>query len=195
MTLGDCILIPYDHTAISNCRPFICANDDLNEFFSKDSINYSDQLLGKTYCFVSKEDSQLVVAAFTVANDSIKTTHLPNARKKVVQERIPHSKTTRSYPAVLVGRLGVSKEISGGGIGSEIMDFIKAWFIDPKNKTGCRYIAVDAYNEAIPINFYSKNGFKFLFSSEEQEVEYLKLKPTDKLKTRLMIFDLIILKS
>jgi len=101
----------------------------------------------------------------------------------------------RSYPAVLIGRFGVSKEIARGGIGSEAIDFIKAWFINPKNKTGCRYIVVDAYNEDIPINFYKRNGFKFLFSTEEQEREYLKLPNGEKLKTRLMIFDLIVLKS
>jgi GNAT superfamily N-acetyltransferase len=195
LTLGDCTLIPYDSIAISTCRPFICTNNDLNEFFSKDSIHYSDQLLGKTYCFTLKTDPQFVVVAFTVANDSIKTTHLPNSRKKMVQELIPRVKEMRSYPAVLIGRFGVTKEISGGGIGSEAIDFIKAWFINPKNKTGCRYVVVDAYNEDIPINFYKKNGFKFLFSTEEQEREYLKLPGSEKLKTRLMIFDLIILKS
>lgn len=92
MTLGDCTLIPYDSIALSNCRRFVCTNSDLNEFFSKDSIYYSDQLLGKTYCFTLKTDPQFVVVAFTVANDSIKTTHLPNSRKKMVQELIPRAK-------------------------------------------------------------------------------------------------------
>ena len=43
-----------------------------------------------------------------------------------------------------------------------------------------------------PINYYLKNDFDFLFSSEEQEIEYL-TPPNDELKTRLMIFDLIVL--
>ena len=72
------------------------------------------------------------------------------------------------------------------------MDFIKSWFIDPYNKTGCRFIVVDSFNEKEPINYYLKNDFDFLFSSEEQEIEYL-TPPNDELKTRLMIFDLIVL--
>jgi len=110
------------------------------------------------------------VVAFTVANDSIKTTHLPGSRKKIVQKLIPHDKTMRSYPAVLIGRFGVSKEASRSGIGSEAIDFIKAWFINPQNKTGCRYIAVDAYNEDIPISFYTKMVLDSCFHPKNKNV-------------------------
>jgi len=75
------------------------------------------------------------------------------------------------------------------------MDFIKSWFIDPNNKTGCRFIVVDAYNETIPIKYYRNNDFEFLFSTEEQEKEYMGLLEVDTLKTRLMYFDLIELSS
>lgn len=33
------------------------------------------------------------------------------------------------------------------------MDFIKSWFVEPYNKTGCRYLVVDAYNEDVPVAF------------------------------------------
>ncbi len=71
------------------------------------------------------------------------------------------------------------------------MDFIKSWFIDSNNKTGCRFVVVDAYNEKSPISYYLKNGFEFLFSSEEQEKQYTGLATDDNLPTRLMFFDLI----
>jgi len=194
VNLEECTLFPYDSEMHESCYPFDCAHKDLNEFFEKDAINYSAELLGKTYCFTLDKDPQLIVAAFTVSNDSIKTTHLTSGPKTRVTKNIPRVKTMRSYPAVLIGRLGVNKQISRKGIGCEVMDFIKAWFIDGKNKTGCRYVVVDAYNEKMPIDFYTKNGFELLFSTEQQEREYLKL-PTDyPLKTRLMYFDLIILR-
>ena len=195
MTLDDCTLIPYDGKALSDCDYFDCGHKDLNEFFAKDSLAYSEQLLGKTYCFTSNENPKVIIAAFSVANDSVKTTHLPQSRKQKVQKLIPYPKVMRSYPAVLIGRLGVNKDVARGGIGTELMDFIKAWFIDSKNKTGCRYVVADAYNEERPIKFYERNQFTFLFSSEEQEKEYLRL-PLDKpLKTRLMFFDLIVLRT
>ena len=71
------------------------------------------------------------------------------------------------------------------------MTFIKSWFIDAGNKTGCRFLIVDAYNENIPLNYYLKNGFKYLFSTEAQEVEYTGFETGTHLKTRLMYFDLI----
>ena len=71
------------------------------------------------------------------------------------------------------------------------MDFIKSWFIDSSNKTGCRFVVVDSYNEEKPLKYYSNNGFQFLFSTEEQEQEYTGLKKDQRLKTRLMYFDLI----
>ena len=74
------------------------------------------------------------------------------------------------------------------------MDFIKAWFVDPFNKTGCRYLIVDAYNTEVPLAFYLKNGFDFVFSTEEQEKEYRCIISDRKLKTRLMFFDLIVIR-
>lgn len=60
------------------------------------------------------------------------------------------------YPGVLIGRLGINKEYKHQGIGSDLMTFIKSWFIDAGNKTGCRFLIVDAYNENIPLNYYLK---------------------------------------
>ena len=195
-----CTLRLYDESVIKECHPFDCGHKDLNEFFAHDAILYSEELLGKSYCFTLDNDPSVIVCAFTVSNDSIKTTNLPNARKKKVIKEIPHEKRMRSYPAVLIGRLGVNinfRDIEGEEkrTGEQLMDFIKAWFIDSSNKTGCRFVVVDAYNEPGPLRYYEKNGFVFLFSSEDQEKEFTVLPETAELKTRLMYFDLILLQS
>ena len=52
---------------------------------------------------------------------------------------------------------------------------------------------VDAYNEDALLNFYTQNGFEFLFSSESQEAENLGYSHDTHLKTRLMYFDLRVL--
>lgn len=98
-----------------------------------------------------------------------------------------------TYPAVLIGRLGVNLNFKRKGIGRELMDFIKGWFRNSTNKTGCRFVVVDAYNEAEPLGYYVNNGFDFLFTSEDQEREYLRLPKGRPLSTRLMFFDLILL--
>lgn len=178
---------------LKNCEDFDCGNSDLNDFFKNDSQKYSRQLLGKSYCFTLDENPELIVSAFTISNDSIKANFLPNNRKRKVSEKIPREKQFRSYPAVLIGRLGVNKAFKGSGIGRELMDFIKSWFINSNNKTGCRFVVVDAYNEKGPISYYQKNDFSYLFSTEEQEKEYTGFPIEKELKTRLMYFDLIIL--
>ena len=87
--------------------------------------------------------------------------------------------------------LGVNLKYKSMGVGSQILDFIKAWFVSDKNKTGCRFIIVDAYNNEKSYNFYIKNGFSFLFKDENAEKIYNNINEKELLKTRLMYFDLI----
>jgi GNAT superfamily N-acetyltransferase len=95
----------------------------------------------------------------------------------------------RNYPAVKVGRLGVNQKFDGSGVGSQPMSFIKAWF-STDNKTGCRFLLVDAYNEAKVLNYYQRNGFNFLLDQED-EIQKDKEGNPRPLRTRLMFFDLI----
>ena len=116
---------------------------------------------------------------------------MPNARKKKVEAGIPHIKSLKDYPAVLVARLGVSTEFRSLHIGSDVLEFIKIWFIEPFNKTGCRFIIVDAYNTPSTMGFYEQNGFKTVFSNEQQEKDYRHITSEASLSTRLMYYDLM----
>ena len=62
------------------------------------------------------------------------------------------------------------------------MNFIKLFFLDD-NKTGCRYITVDAHIDAV--TFYLKNGFEFL-----QDIQITESSDS----TVLMFYDLMALK-
>lgn len=147
--------------------------------------------MGKSYCFVMDDDPATIVCAFTVSNDSIRVYDLPRGRRDYLKHRT--HKHMRRYPGVLVGRLAVSRDFARKGIGSEALLFIKQWFLAPSNKTGCRFIVVDAVNEPNVLRFYQKNGFLFLFSSAEQEFIYTGGKQGDvvRLSTRLMYYDLM----
>ena len=192
---SSCSFEVLDEELINSTKLFECSNLDLNNFFQNDCIAFANELMGKTYCFTLDYDSKNIVCSFTISNDSIKTSILPNARKKKVLKNIPSQKRFKSYPAVLIGRLGVSKEFTSLGIGTELLNFIKSWFIERDNKTGCRFIIVDSYNTNEALNFYKKNGFNFLFSSEEQEKMATDVSNDSQIKTRLMYFDLITLYS
>jgi GNAT superfamily N-acetyltransferase len=116
---------------------------------------------------------------------------LPNNRRKKLTENIPHEKSLSSYPATLIGRLGVSKDFGGNGIGTELMDFLKLWLLERENRTACRFLTVDAYNNEKALKYYENNGFKYLFSTEQQEKKYIGMCEDKELKTRLMCFDLL----
>ena len=75
-------------------------------------------------------------------------------------------------------------------VGSQLIDFIKDWFSDENNKTGCRFLVVDAYNKCEVLHYYESNGFKFLHNSEQEEAEYYKIQQDVHLYTRLMYYDL-----
>ena len=185
-----CVFQALDLETIKSCDTFSCGNDDLDEFFNKDAHYYSAQLLGKSYCFRLKENLNIIICAFTVSNSGIRVDDMPSNERDNIRKIIPEEKHLRNYPAVLIGRLGVNIEYQRNKIGGELMNFIKAWFIDPHNKTGCRFITVDAYNNPDTIHYYQNNGFEFTFPNIKTEKEYYSIK-SRKLKTRTMFFDLI----
>lgn len=168
---------------------FSCGDDDLDEFFLSDAFFYDKQLLGKTYYFQTK-DTKRIIGAFTVANDSIKASLISNTIRNRLQRKIPNAKRTRNYPAVLIGRLGVSTTVRGFNVGSQMIDYIKYWFTRLLNKSGCRFIVVEAYNHPRILNFYEKNEFKYLYNTEEEEKQTLGI-DVSHLNTRIMYFDLI----
>ena len=71
-----CTLSVLSQDLLELCNPFDCGHDDLNEFFTNDSQNYSIQLLGKSYCFLLDENPKEIVCAFTISNDSISSVPL-----------------------------------------------------------------------------------------------------------------------
>ena len=198
--LEQCDFMELTEEVLQQCKGFTCKDEDITEFFTQDYADYAYQLLGKSYCFV-KPDTSEIVCAFTVANSSVKVDSLPSNLRNKLNRKIPNAKRRPQYPAVLVGQLAVSDLFSGHHVGDELLDFIKSWFIDPLNKTGCRYVIVDAVNHSIVFEYYQRNGFKFLFSSDEEEWTFLHNKgiepktPIEPMKKRLMYFDLIYLRT
>ena len=176
-----------------NVSRFSCGDNDLDDFFHHEAVLYTRQLLGKTYAFVTNEPPYRVVAMLTLANDSIKSTLIPNSSRNKLQRKIPYSKHTRSYPAVLIGRLGVSEHFQGKDfkVGSQVIDYLKYLFTREENLTGCRFLVVDAYNEQRVLGFYEKNGFSFLYRTEELEREAFHINGEEPLHSRMMYLDLL----
>lgn len=192
----DCELIRTDEDLLCHCERFSCGASDLDEFLYNDSMAYENDLMGKTYCWLLKEDNAKIVGFVTLANAGIQTTHLQNNPKRHLHKNIAYNKQGRTYPAVLIGRIAVSKEFQGKDyrVGTQMMDFIKKWFMAYDNKTGCRYVLVDAVNTTHTLAYYERNGFKPLFRREEDEKDFYHVEKDEDLKTRMYYFDLLLLK-
>ncbi|WP_439585539.1 GNAT family N-acetyltransferase [Dyadobacter bucti] len=155
-------------------KPFDCGDNDLNEFLLQDAIDYQKAHLAVTYILENKDDT---IDYFSVQNDKIALEDFPSrSQYNKARSKIAHKKSHKSYPAVKIGRLGVGEKFTGKGYGRGILDFVKIMFLT-NNRTGCRFMLVDAYNNKI--DFYKNNGFKLLRPFE------------DKGRTQLMFCDLL----
>ena len=99
-----------------------------------------------------------------------------------------------------MAQLAVFDEFAGKNLGQEVLDFIKSWFINPLNKTGCRYIVVDAVNKPKVLQFYLDTGFDYIFYSDLEEMQYISKSGNSEegdfyRETRLMVFDLMSIRS
>lgn len=154
---------------------FDCGDADLNDFILNQSLFFSSEKLAVSYALESVENKD-VLAFFSLSNDKISIDDFDNKNQyNRFSRRFNNRKRLKSYPAVKIGRLGVSNTMKGKRIGSAILNYIKSYFVQD-NKSGCRFLTVDAYSNAIP--FYVKNGFVPLNDADINEM------------TRLLYFDL-----
>ena len=154
---------------------FDCGDADLNDFILNQSLFFSSEKLAVSYALESVENKD-VLAFFSLSNDKISIDDFDNKNQyNRFSRRFNNRKRLKSYPAVKIGRLGVSNTMKGKRIGSAILNYIKSYFVQD-NKSGCRFLTVDAYSDAIP--FYEKNGFVSLNDADINEM------------TRLLYFDL-----
>ena len=160
-------------------KHFDCGDRDLNDFILNRASAFQKYLIAVTYACVNVDDASQVYAYCSLANDKVAITDFKDKtefnrfRKK---RGFPNEKRLKSYPAVKLCRLGVDVSAKGNQIGSGMLDYIK-WMFVTENKTGCRFLTVDAYLDAVP--FYEKNGFRFM-NAEDNDPH-----------TRLMYYDLM----
>lgn len=159
-------------------QDFDCGDSDLNEYYHTDVLRHQRELLTQTYCFYRQGESALFSRAFIdFCNDAVRLNKLTENEL----ENIPLDKRHYTFfPAVKITRLGVDVAARNLGIGSLLLVVVKRLFLHD-NRTGCRFLTVDAYNKPEVLRFYTKNAF-----------EYLELRPSQRKDRRQipMVFDL-----
>ncbi|MCM1037660.1 MAG: GNAT family N-acetyltransferase [Bacteroides sp.] len=155
---------------------FDCQDADLNDFIVNEAALYREALLAVTYVVEDKSTSE-VLAYFSLTNDKVSISDFESKAdfNRFRKQKFVNEKRIRSYPAIKIGRLAIAKSIQHQSVGTYLLEFIEDYFI-VDNKSGCRFVTVDAYVDAIP--FYIKNNYQFLNNDDEDK------------NTRVMYFDL-----
>lgn len=172
MALEDYDFVPLKVS--TEIKPFKSKDIDLNGFLLEDAKKYQENLMAVTYLMEDRTKNK-TVAYYSLLNDKITFDPQQHSIWNRLSRKIPNAKRRKHYPAVKIGRLAISENYSGQGIGKDILNLIKYTFTHG-NRTGCRFITVDAYRDAV--GFYLKCGFDFISEKDQSEV------------TRLMYFDL-----
>lgn len=160
-------------------KNFSCGDADLDDFILHRASAFQKYLLSVSYACVDVSSPGKVLAYCSLANDKVAITDFKDKtefnhfRKK---RGFPNEKRLKSYPAVKLCRLGVASDAKGQRLGTTLLNIIKSMFVI-ENKTGCRFLTVDAYLNAVP--FYEKNGFRFMNAVDNDP------------HTRLMYYDLM----
>jgi len=169
----SCIFKPVNDFALF--AGFSCGRDDLDDYVQNDAHQHDQEMLSRTYSFhIKNEDGNVSapVAFVSLANDAVR---LSNRKKAKV---FPPGLQYRVYPAVKICRLGSHQECQRKGIGSYLLWALKTLFLS-ENRTGCRFVTVDAYNDQGTLGFYQKNDFEF---QNKEDVEA---------STRILFYDLM----
>ena len=133
---------------------------DLDEFIQQDAERHFRDRIAVTYKLADTSDEEKTAIGFaTLQNDAIMTIDGEDL------EGIRHEYPYKAYPAVKIGRLGIHIDFQRNHLGSLFLYMINC-LLTTCNRTGCRYLTVDARkdkkNKVDVRPFYETNGFSVL---------------------------------
>ena len=120
---------------------------EIDSFFKNKRETYHKNNLSRIWIV---RENDIPVAYFTTSMNSIEIDFL-TAREQVSDT------TTKRYPAVLIGRMGVDKKYRKNGIGKKVCNFCTGLSSFIGQKIACRYIILETTLNKVP--FYEKSGF------------------------------------
>ncbi len=162
----DLVIHPLSADDVEALTDDFSSDPDLNEFFKIDSLAYEAGLWVKNYKILLKDQEETILGLVSLLNDALRFQVKGQKRKYTHFQK----NYMESHPAMKVGRLAIRKELGRAGIGSKVLNLLKAFFLN-ENRTGCRFITVDAYNRPEVIGFYAKNGFVQIKASDSLQAE------------------------
>ncbi|HAR20834.1 MAG TPA: GNAT family N-acetyltransferase [Cytophagales bacterium] len=140
-------------TKVHNRNHFSCEEDSLTEYLQKQASQDIQKRLAA--CFVAVNESKDVIGYYTLSNDSLDRTEIPEEHQKKVPKNY-------RVPVTLLGRLARDISTKGMGIGEHLLlDALHRSYTISINEIGSMAVIVDPINDNA-ITFYSKYGFNLL---------------------------------
>lgn len=128
---------------------FSCGKQALDNYILRNAT--ADVKTGACTCFVIIDESENVIAFYTLSTDSIPLDGAPDELKKKIN--YPH------IPVILLGRLAVDQKVKGKAYGKLLLaDALKKCVLVSKTQVGSMAVIVDPIDTEAE-NFYSKYGF------------------------------------
>ncbi|MCL2157624.1 MAG: GNAT family N-acetyltransferase, partial [Methanobrevibacter sp.] len=143
------------HDGSKELSKFDCGHDGLNEFLKIDSIKQNECMFNSTYLAIYNNET---IGFFTLLTDRIKIKDL----EEQYQEKFKNKVSYNFFPAIKIGRLGVSSLYRKKGVGSYLLQMIFFYGVELSKKVGFRFVTIDVYISAY--DFYKKNFCKDSFN-------------------------------
>lgn len=165
MEIGNLSLFKIDESTV--IKPFDCGDEDLNDFLFSKAKYYRKELLAATYLLENETET---IAFFSIFNDSLRVQDITfaskSAFKRFLSDLVSHPKRhLKNFPALKIGRLGVSISSKKTGIGKAAISYIIELAIRQNEVSACKLITVDAYDQSL--GFYERMGFTYLTDDDK----------------------------
>lgn len=159
----DLIIEPLSN--IHNRPGFNCGVDLLDDYIKKQANQDVKRRISRVFVATKPDASSFIAGYYTLSSLSIDLDYLPESEARKLPKH--------PIPAALIGRLAVSENVQGNGIGKMLLvDAIKRT-IAVSNEIAIYAMVVDAINEKAQ-RFYQQFGF-IQFGSESKRL-FLPLK-------------------
>ncbi len=144
--------------------PFLSSEEDQNNFFHNDALEYAKLNLGVTYLLFRQADNKLI-AFMTLGMGAIKLPdrfewELHGKKLKFYPKQFPNQ-----FPALKIGQIATAKEEEGRGAGTLMLQFASKAAVDFKSQIGCAYLILDARSNKL--DWYRKRGFRTWISDTD----------------------------
>lgn len=133
---------------------FTCGSAPLDQWLRHAALD-ADRA-GRCRCYVLVSDAGDVAAFFALSPNEIESVDLPPKIGRGGPRRVP---------GFLIGKLAVSQERQGIGLGAEVLSVALTLAVEAMVKGGGRFVVVDAIDEKAAA-FYEHMGFEKLAGSE-----------------------------